>query len=151
MRPTVQSQCKFCMVCQAVKEGECCNSYGQMAIQNQKAVRPNSILSILYLDFVGPMVTNKGKRYFLTAICSATNWVHAVPVAQASSKSVIDFFEKEILPSASVPDVCVTDNGSHFVSHQLENYFMKRQIKHNRIALYHPQSNHSHNPLSRYL
>jgi len=99
------------------------------------------IFSRINVDLVGPMkVSEKGNRYLLTAICEASRYPEAIPLADISSESVVKAL-LEIFCRIGFPKEVKFDNGAQFSS-QLTTQFLNQfniQVRHSSV--YHPQSN----------
>jgi len=106
-----------------------------MAYRVPASIRPGSCW---YLDYIGPLVPDKGRKYLLVAICATTNWVYALATNRATAQNVISLIEKEILPVTGRIDLIVSDNGPAFVAKELKSYLEKRSVKQNLIPYYAP-------------
>ena len=69
-----------------------------------------------------------------------SKWIEAFPMNTSTSSATI---EKLIIAFAThgLPEIVVTDNGSHFVSREFEDFLKQNGICHIRTAPYQPASN----------
>ena len=96
--------------------------------------------SAIHMDFVGPLPVNKGKRFLVTIFDRATRWFAAYPVQDATTDSAV----KGLLSWVSdhgIPDILVTDRGSHFESQLFRETTTQLGIEKRRTKAYHPASN----------
>jgi hypothetical protein len=93
--------------------------------------------SHLSVDIIGELPPSSAKhRWILTIVCDATRYPHAIPLKKIDTKTVIDALNSFML-IFGYPDSISTDNGSQFVSEQMEEFFKMCQIKHIRCSAYH--------------
>ena len=90
----------------------------------------------LHLDFLGPF---EGKN-LLIVIDAHSKWIEAVCTPSTSSASVIEVM-RTLFAQFGVPEMIVTDNGTGFVSSELEQFLKNNGVKHTTSAPYHPASN----------
>ena len=88
------------------------------------------------LDFAGPFEN----RMFFLLIDSHSKWIEAFCTSNATSKSVITKL-RLAFSQFGVPETIMTDNGTYFVSEEIEHFLMSNGIKHYTSAPYHPASN----------
>ena len=90
----------------------------------------------LHLDYAGPV---QGKM-ILVLIDAHSKWIEAVCTPSATSSAVIEEL-RTLFAQFGIPETIVTDNGSCFVSAEIEAFFENNGIKHITSAPYHPASN----------
>lgn len=91
---------------------------------------------------MGPLPeTEKGNKWLLVAIDNATKWPIARPLKIASAENVATFIYEEIVLRFGCPIEILTDRGSQFLSHMLEEYLSLLKTKHLKTSAYHPRTN----------
>src|SRR5215218_6017577 len=68
-----------------------------------------------------------------------TKWVEAKPVKEANAVTAMKFLADEIVHRFGVPQVVITDNGSHFRG-EFHEFCVKMGIQHRYGTAYHPQT-----------
>ena len=76
----------------------------------------------------------------LVLIDTHSKWIEAVCTPSATSSAVIEEL-RTLFAQFGIPETIVTDNGSCFVSAEIEAFFESNGIKHITSAPYHPASN----------
>ena len=90
----------------------------------------------LHLDYAGPI---QGKM-ILVMVDAHSKWIEAICTPNATSTAVIEEL-RTIFAQFGIPETVVTDNGTCFVSAEIEAFFKSNGIKHLTSAPYHPASN----------
>ena len=94
------------------------------------------------VDIVGPIAptTQRGHRYLLTLVDSATRWPEAIPLktitAVAVAEGLFDIFSR-----LGCPKLVLSDQGTQFMSSVMTEVFRLLGIKSIRTSPYHAQSN----------
>jgi len=129
----VSTYVKNCLACQAAKV--------------TKHTKPNYTsyghcgnFSTLHIDFVGPLPSNKGKRYLLTIFDRNTRFFYAYPKAHPTSAAAIEALYQWI-SLFGVPDTIISDQGTHFESKLFQETTAALGIEKRRTTAYHPASN----------
>ena len=91
------------------------------------------------IDMTGPSETPKG-RTLLTIIDYYSCYSEVYTLNNANSTEIVSCFT-ESFARFGIPKVVVCDNGSVFVSKELENFLSSLGITHIHSSNYHPQSN----------
>lgn len=90
----------------------------------------------IHIDFAGPIRS----KYYLIIVDSFSKWPEAYQCTTISTAKVIeilsDFFNR-----FGYPESIVSDNGTQFVSAELQQFCKVRNIRHFKTAPYPPQSN----------
>lgn len=95
----------------------------------------------LALDIAGPFATAPpSERFLIVLIDYMSKWVEVACTGQITSGKVISFLET-VFGREGFPETVVTDNGSQFVSREMEEYLSECGIRHVRSALYNPTAN----------
>lgn len=90
----------------------------------------------LHLDYAGPV---QGKM-ILILIDAHSKWIEAICTPSATSAAVIEEL-RTLFAQFGLPETIVTDNGTCFVSAEMEAFVKSNGIKHITSAPYHPSSN----------
>ena len=90
----------------------------------------------IHIDFAGPFM---GKM-FLLVIDAHSRWMEVEIVNAASTQNTIEHL-RAMFARFGLPKVMVTDNGTCFTSSDFAEFARRNQIRHIRIAPYHPSSN----------
>ena len=90
----------------------------------------------LHLDYAGPV---QGKM-ILILIDAHSKWIEAICTLNATSTAVIEEL-RTLFAQFGIPETVITDNGTCFVSTEIEAFFTNNVIKHLTSAPYHPVSN----------
>jgi hypothetical protein len=112
-------------------------------------------LDLLHMDVGGPMPEPSlgGSRYYVTLLDDATDFAAALPVhskadVPAVVMQVINMFENQ---SGKRVKAVRTDRGGEFVNGQLQEFYAKKGIIHQKSAPYTPQQNGKAERLNRTL
>ena len=79
-------------------------------------------------------------KIFLIVIDAHSKWLEVIPSSGSTSQITIDKL-RQIFPTHRLPELCVTDNGSAFISEELSLFLQKNGIRHITSAPYHSSSN----------
>ncbi len=90
----------------------------------------------LHLDYAGPVHGNM----FLVLKDAHSKWIEAFCTPSATSSAVIEEL-RPLFAQFGLPETIVTDNGTCFVSAEMENFLATNGIRHVTSAPYHPASN----------
>ena len=90
----------------------------------------------LHLDYAGPV---QGKM-ILVLVDAHSKWIEAICTPNATSAAVIEEL-RALFAQFGLPETVVTDNGTCFISAEIEAFFTRNGIKHLTSAPYHPASN----------
>lgn len=102
----------------------------------QSAEKSTNPWSKLHMDFAGPF---KGKN-FLIVVDSFSKWVEVAVVSSQSSQETIKVLRR-LFATFGIPDLMISDNGTPFISSEMQQFFNKNGVRHNTSAPYHPSSN----------
>ena len=90
----------------------------------------------IHVGYAGPI---SGKM-FLIVVDAHSKWMEAEIVNSATSQATIECL-RMIFARFGLPEVMVTDNGTCFTSSEFQEFAQCNNIRHVRIAPYHPSSN----------
>ena len=111
MREAVRNYVRACHVCARVKPLN-------RKPEDQMCTRvPRQPWEVLSIDLMGPYPrTQRGKTSILVVTDCYSRWVEAYPLGKATTKSIVDTFERELFPRFGYPRALLSDNGPQFVS-----------------------------------
>ena len=89
----------------------------------------------LHIDYAGPF----HNKMFLI-VNAHSKWLEVIPTSGSTSQITIDKLH-QIFATHGLPELCVTDNGSAFISAEFSLLLQKNGIKHITSGPYHPSSN----------
>lgn len=88
--------------------------------------RPFQMISI---DFVGPLPSSrKQNTYLLVVVCCFSKYVLTFPMRRATADGVIKHLEDSVFLVHGVPQTIFLDNGSQFISKNLDSFFKKYKV-----------------------
>ncbi|XP_049524984.1 uncharacterized protein K02A2.6-like [Dermacentor silvarum] len=92
--------------------------------------------SRIHIDFAGPFQGT----VFLLVVDAHSKWLKVFPLKSMSSATVCRKL-RALFAVHGVPDTVVSDNGTAFCSEEFQVFMRDNQIRHVRVAPYHPSSN----------
>lgn len=102
--------------------------------------------NVLCVDFVGPLPRSRaGNCYILTILDSATKYLFAVPVRNATTAAAIKAITEHVFLEHGLCTYIVADNGSTFASKQFKEFCESFNVQLQLISKYSP----SNNPVER--
>ena len=127
-----------------VKECERCQRSANAAPSTGPPLRVIPVTSDVWVK-IGMDVFNfkesmDGIKHVITITDYFSKWVEAAPVKDKTAKTIADFFLKTILRHGA-PRILVTDNGSEFKNHIMQQLTDSYGINHIFTTPYHPQAN----------
>lgn len=136
--PSLYEDCKRCVeICQACRE-----SKPPKHITSTNTFDACGIFELFHLDYVGPLnETASGNRYILVAVDRMSKMLVTKDYKNATSENAIEFIKENIIYRFGKPEIIVTDRGSHFCSHIVEQFLGQNSIEHVRTTAYHPAAN----------
>ena len=102
-----------------------------------KATQPFERLSV---DFKGPLPSNNKNIYLLDIIDEYSRFPFAFPCPDTKSSTVISCFN-QLFSMFGMPSFIHTDQGSAFMSHELKQYLLSKNVATSRSTPYNPQCN----------
>ena len=90
----------------------------------------------LHIDHAGPMDGNT----YLIIVDSYSKWLEVEHVKSTNARTTMAVLRK-LFATHGIPRTVVSDNGSGFVSAELQEFFSRNGIRHICSAPYHPSSN----------
>ena len=102
---------------------------------------PSRPFESLNMDHLGPFKTTAdGNKHILVIVDYLTKWVEAVAVPDTSSKHVIKFLKQSVFCRHGVPVRVISDQGTAFTSHEMEEATTRWKVKHVFATAEHPQT-----------
>lgn len=94
----------------------------------------------IVIDYTDMGEAVRGYRYLLVAVDAYTGWPEAIPTKKEDAKSVIKFLINQYIPFHGSPRRILSDNGTHFKNHHLQEVEQTLGLKHTFRSVYHPQA-----------
>lgn len=116
----------------------------------------NAPFQKIYIDFVGEINPNSddGHKHIMTIACDLSKYVIMQPVHDCTALTAARVIVEEVCLVFNIPKVIVSDNGPAFIAETFREITKLMEIKHVKIAPYHPQSNaveRYHRTLGQYI
>ena len=93
------------------------------------------------VDLVGPLPKSKaGNKYIVVAMDYLSKWPEAHAIPDKTSKTVANFFLKDVIARHGCPKEVLTDNGGEFLGH-FDSLLQQYHIDHRFTSANHPQAN----------
>ena len=127
----------FCVACDR------CQRTGNIGKRNempQMGILVVEIFDTWGLDFMGPFPPSDGKSYILVGVDYVSKWVEAIATKTNDSNVVVKFVKDNILAQFGIPQVIISDGGSHLCNRILGNLLKKYGVRHKVATPYHPQT-----------
>jgi transposase InsO family protein len=103
---------------------------------------PRQPWEVLSIDLMGPYPrTQRGKTTILVVTDCYSRWVEAYPLGKATTKSIVDTFERELFPRIGYPRALLSDNGPQFVSKAMGEAIKRWGSEGWTTPIYHPRAN----------
>ena len=135
MRRDVLQWAKECQTC-----GTC-----KVAVHTKPPILPipvpKSRFEHVHVDLVGPFTPDRGYRYLLTVIDRTTRWPEAIPIAEATSETVLQAFLDHWIGRFGIPITVTSDRGVQFTSEAWKKALGGLGINVSSTTSYHLQSN----------
>jgi len=91
------------------------------------------------IDIVGPLPETENKnKYMVVAIEYLTKWVEIRALDKVTAENIAKFVFEEIICRHGIPQIILTDQGSHFKNKMLDELCNNFGIKHRLSSPYHP-------------
>ena len=85
--------------------------------------------------------SSSGNKHILTIIDHLTGWPEVFPIPDKSADTIVSTFINQYLPVHMCPRYILSDNGTEFKNHLLDQLLKQLGIKRIFSTPYHPQSN----------
>jgi transposase InsO family protein len=129
---------KQCATCSAYKHSTLATP-GFMG-EPKVCCRPFQCLSI---DLVGPLpMSRQQNTYLLVVVCCFTKYCLLFPLRRATGKVISQRLEDHVFLVHGIPQTIISDNGSQFISHEVQSLYEKYNIPQVHLGpVYCPQVN----------
>ena len=137
MRKTIRNHIKSCNQCQSFNVSRQ-RKFGRL----HTIPPPEGPFLIIGIDYCGPLKsTPRGNKYVLIITDYFSRHVTAIPLSNCTAETTAESLFNEYFCKFGVPEVVVSDRGTHFQNQLMSN--MRLLIGYNHIysTPYHPQSN----------
>ena len=94
----------------------------------------------IHIDFVGPLPPISNKRYLVTIYDRGSGWFESYPCTHATADSACNALLLWVA-RFGVPEIIVSDRGTHFESQLFKSLTTKLGITKRRVTAYHPSAN----------
>ncbi|KAM1412451.1 hypothetical protein EV2_025643 [Malus domestica] len=96
----------------------------------QNVILPVEIFDVWGIDFMGPFPSLHGFLYILLVVDYVSKLVEAKATRTNDSKVVADFVKTNIFARFGMPQVLISDGGSHFCNRTIEALLRKYNVTH---------------------
>jgi len=113
-----------------------CQNHGNINSQNAMPLTNNlqvEFFDVWGIDFMGPFPMSGNCEYVLVAVDYVFKWVEALPCQTIDSKHAKRMFHEVIFPPFGIPQIVISDGGSHFI-------LADHGVCHKVTTAYHPQT-----------
>lgn len=93
------------------------------------------------IDVLGPLPIAHGRRYILVCVDYFTKWIETRAVPSASTLATAKFLIEQVFCRHGAPSILVSDRGSNFISHVVQEINKLLSTKAATTTAYHPQAN----------
>ena len=94
------------------------------------------------MDFIRPIdPPSRQKKYIIVCTDYLKKWAETKAVKVATEEKVVEFLRENVFYKFGYPRELVTDQGTQFTSHMIENLLSQHKIKKMKSTPYHPQAN----------
>ena len=113
---------------------------------------PNRPFDKVMIDLITECKTStSGNKHILTIIDHLTGWPEAFPIPDKSANTIVSNFINKYLPVHMYPSYILSDNGTEFKNHLMDQVLKQLGIEWIFSAPYHPQSNGKLEVFHKYL
>ncbi|XP_070576386.1 uncharacterized protein [Ptychodera flava] len=134
--PDVAKYCRTCEACQkaATRKAGIKAKLIPMPVLEEPFQR-------IAMDMIGPLpVTSRGNRFVLTICDYATRYPEAIPVPTLEAKRIAEELVT-VFSRVGIPREILSDQGTNFLSHLMEDLCKLLHIKKLKTSPYHPMAN----------
>ena len=87
---------------------------------------------------MGPFISSCNNLYILLAVDYVSKWVEVKALPTNDAKVVLSFLHKQILTRFRMPQVIISDEGSHFCNRKFTSMMQRYNVNHHIATAYHP-------------
>ncbi|KAH3743510.1 gag-pol fusion protein [Pelomyxa schiedti] len=137
MAQDIQQYCKTCRECQEYRNRSNLNKGVPMSLP--VASRPRQMIGV---DYIGKLTrTKQGNEYILVFVDHFTKWPEAFATVSADAATTARIFIDFWICRHGIPDILISDRGSHFLNDLVEEVNKIFSIEHRLTTAYRPQTN----------
>nr|GEY72607.1 reverse transcriptase domain-containing protein [Tanacetum cinerariifolium] len=125
-----------------VKKFDSCQRQGKISQWDempQNSFQTCEIFDVWGIDFMGPFLSLRGKKYILVAVDYLSKWVEAKALPTNDARVVCKFL-KSLFARFGSPRAIISDRGTHFCNDQFSKVMLKYGLTHRFSTAYHPQT-----------
>jgi len=102
---------------------------------------PPSPFNTWAIDLVGPLPTDGGHKFLLTAIDLATRWAEAIPLKSTTTTAVVTALMDTVICRYGLPQRLLSDRGTQFTSKVFDELLKRLGVRQVLTTSFHPQTN----------
>lgn len=143
MKESIASFINHCVVCGRIKQGK---NYSKLEPRQQEKLPWNAIA----LDIAGPInmseendenIDFEENKFILTIVDMFSRWTELVALKDISAITVSKALDNQWLCRYPKPNVCVSDQGTQFLSNEFQELLLSYGIKSRPTTAYNPTGN----------
>jgi hypothetical protein len=97
-----------------------------------------NIFDVWGINFMGPFPNSEGCEYILVEVDYVFKWVEALPCRATDAMQSKGMFHEVIFPRYGVPQIVISDGGSHFIDRTFSKALTEVGVDHQIGTPYHP-------------
>ncbi|XP_028181402.1 uncharacterized protein LOC114368285 [Glycine soja] len=98
----------------------------EMPLQNIMEV---DVFDCWGIDFMGPFPSSIGNEYTLVVVDYVSKWVEAMAISRNNAKTVVKFIKKKFFSRFRVPQILISDGGSHICNTQHQKMASRKRAR----------------------
>nr|GEZ15761.1 reverse transcriptase domain-containing protein [Tanacetum cinerariifolium] len=106
----------------------------------QNAIQVYEIFDVWGINFMGQILSSRGKKYILVAIDYFSKWVKVKLLPNNDARVIVKFL-KSLFARFGTPRAIISDCSTHYCNDQFEKVMLKYRVTHRLSTAYHPQKN----------
>ncbi|GJR00566.1 reverse transcriptase domain-containing protein [Tanacetum coccineum] len=125
-----------------IKSCDACQRQGKISHRDempQNEIQVCEIFDVWGIDFMGPFLSSRGKKYILVAVDYLSKWVEAKALPTNDARVVVKFL-KSLFSRFGAPRAIISDRGTHFCNDKFARVMSKYGVTHRLSTPYHPQT-----------
>ena len=105
-----------------------------------KGILEVELFDVWGIDFMIPFPSSLGYKCILVMVEYVSKWVEVMPTLTNDARVVKKMLQKVIFTRFGTPRALISDGGSHFCNHVIEDFSKKYGVTHKVATPYHPQT-----------
>nr|GEU47923.1 reverse transcriptase domain-containing protein [Tanacetum cinerariifolium] len=125
-----------------VKSCDACQRQGKISQRDempQNAIQVCKIFDVWGIDFMGPFLSSRAKKYILVAVDYLSKWVEAKTLPTNDARVVCKIL-KSLFARFGTPRAIISDRSTYFCNDQFAKVMLKYGVTHRLATAYHPQT-----------